>query len=221
MERIIQDGQPWCHQLGRLAKSERSSRQNRLRLIASFCRFIALGPFLAQAEQPPQTNSVTPLTLSESIQLALNHNLDVKIERYVPEIARYNLSLAYADYEPNLTAGGLHSFGLSPGGIDQQNRPFSVTSTKSDAFNAGLTGILPTGLSYTLGGKLSDASGLNPDGPFENTSGSASIQLRQPLLKNFWIDQTRLNIQVNKKRLSMSELALRFQVMTTVTSVEL
>jgi outer membrane protein TolC len=159
--------------------------------------------------------------LLESVQLALEHNLDVKIERYVPEIARYNLGLAYSEYEPALSAGGLHSFNLSPGGIDLQNRPFAGTSTESDSFNAGLVGVLPTGLSYRLGGNVSDASGINPGGPFENTSGIASVELRQPLLKNFWIDQTRLSIRVNKKRLTMSELALRLQIMDTVTRVEL
>jgi hypothetical protein len=48
-----------------------------------------------------------------------------------------------------------------------------------------------------------------------------SIELRQPLLKNFGIDAARLNILVNKKLLGISQLSLRQQIMNTVTSVEL
>src|SRR4029434_10532952 len=58
-------------------------------------------------------------------------------------------------------------------------------------------------------------------GRAEDSLGSASIELRQPLLKNFGIDAARLNIQVNKKLLSISQLSLRQQIMKTVTSVEL
>jgi outer membrane protein TolC len=191
-----------------------------VRSLANSLAAIAL--VLGLAARAQSTNSsTTPLSLMASVQLALEHNLELQIERYVPEIARYNLGLASAEYEPALSAGGLHSFNLSPGGIDVQNRPFPGTSTDSDSFNAGLMGILPTGLSYRLGGNLSDSSGTSPGGPFENSSGSASVELRQPLLKNFWIDSTRLNIRVSKKRLTMSELALRLQIMSTVTSVEL
>ncbi|HVV01220.1 MAG TPA: TolC family protein, partial [Verrucomicrobiae bacterium] len=46
------------------------------------------------------------------------------------------------------------------------------------------------------------------------------LSLRQPLLKNFWIDSTRLQILLDKKTLQSSELDLRYQVMTTVTAVE-
>src|SRR5437773_412590 len=42
----------------------------------------------------------------------------------------------------------------------------------------------------------------------------------QPLLKNFWIDNTRLTIQASKKQLKMSELALRQKIMNVVTTVE-
>jgi outer membrane protein TolC len=55
----------------------------------------------------------------------------------------------------------------------------------------------------------------------ETFSGQAGfLQLRQPLLKNFWIDSTRLQIILDKKNLKISELDLRSQVMTTVTAVE-
>jgi len=57
--------------------------------------------------------------------------------------------------------------------------------------------------------------------PFENVSGSVGLfTLRQPLLKNFWVDNTRLQIYLDRKNLRISELDLRFQVISTVTAVE-
>ena len=45
--------------------------------------------------------------------------------------------------------------------------------------------------------------------------------MTQPLLKNSWIDGPRETIQISKKQLKISELGLRQQVMSSVTSVEL
>ena len=56
--------------------------------------------------------------------------------------------------------------------------------------------------------------------PFENTLGSIGITMTQPLLKNFWIDATRLQILIDKAQLKISELDLRFTVMNTVFQVE-
>ena len=65
------------------------------------------------------------------------------------------------------------------------------------------------------------AYGTRPaDAPFDASSGSASISLTQPLLKNFWIDQTRFNIKVAKNRVKYTELGLKQTIMTIVTTVE-
>jgi hypothetical protein len=45
-------------------------------------------------------------------KIALEHNLDVKIERFTPEIARYDLNLAYAYYEPVFGGSAIHRFQL-------------------------------------------------------------------------------------------------------------
>ena len=110
---------------------------------------------------------------------------------------------------------------LSPGGIDEQNRAFSERRPTAIASPAVSTGCSPSGLTYELGTGFLDSSGSGPDGPFENTEGSAGIRLAQPILKNAWIDEPRLNIKVRRKEINMSELALRGQIMNTVTSVEL
>ncbi len=214
----------------------------------------------AVAASAQTTDSITnSLTLEECIQTALQHNFDVQIKRYTPEIARYNLNVSYGGYDPTYSLSGEHDYSLSPGGIDQQGRPFGGTSSEIDRFNTDLRGLLPWGLTYDLGGSLGDRTGTQlssvPDlsNPMivtnsfvdintgntisfrstnynsisvrvpsqEVTSGNVGVlQLRQPVLKNFWIDSTRLNIVLNKRNLKISDLDLRFQVMNTVTAVE-
>ncbi len=200
------------------------------------------------------------LSLAECIQIALEHNLDVKIERYSPEMARYAVSLSYGAYDPEFSASASHSSTLSPGGIDSQSRPYQGSETETDSFTTGLRGLLPVGMSYNLSLTTSDQHGTRPDfrpdlslpvvrttyltnindpndifavtstnypstilsrSPFESSfARGAILDVRQPLLKNFWIDGTRYNIYIAKNRLKQSEMALRLRIMTTVEAVQ-
>lgn len=57
--------------------------------------------------------------------------------------------------------------------------------------------------------------------PFSSVNGGVGLfQFRQPLLRNFWIDSTRLQVLINRKNLQISELELRAQIMDVVTRVE-
>ena len=169
----------------------------------------------------PTNGVVRPLALSDCFRIALEHNFDVSIARYNPEIQRHNLSADYGVYEPSLGLSGVRSYSETPGGLDAENRPYSGTTTYGDAFNTGLNGLLPTGLSYNFGGTLNGISGTGPGGSLQSDSAAASVNLIQPLLRNAWIDSARRAILVDKKQLKITELALRQQIMSTLTSVEL
>lgn len=165
--------------------------------------------------------NVVELSLADCIKLALEHNLAIQIERIGPEIARYQLQLAYAPYDPLFDFSAVHSYSASPGGTDEENRRFPGTETDRDTFSSGLRGILPTGLTYSLVGDVSRRTGTDPSGNFASSSGQAGIVLRQPLLKNLWIDRTRLEIRLSKNQLKSSELALRLRMMDVMNFVEL
>jgi len=177
---------------------------------------------LGLAREVSGAESSRQVTLDQCIQLALQHNLDIRIVKVNPSIAQYNLDALYADYEPDLSLSGSHSDNTSPTTLDAQNRVVPGTSSGTEAFNATLGGILPTGFSYTLQGRMQETEGLAGAGfPFENANGVVSIQMRQPLLRNFWIDRTRLNIQIGKRNVRRSQQQVRQQIINTVTSVEL
>ncbi len=172
---------------------------------------------------PVTTNAVTVtnMSLQDCIQVGLEHNLDVKIQRYNPELSRFALKSDFGAYDPSFSASGSHDFNQAPGGYDPQGRPYQGTVADNNRGSAGFSGLAPWGLNYSLQGSLSDSYGANQFGPFENVSGTAGfLQLRQPLLKNAWIDSSRLQIILDRRNLKISELQFRSQVINTVTAIE-
>ena len=174
----------------------------------------------AQSTIPATTTDTTlrPITLSATIEQALRHNFDVQIERYSPWLSQYDFRIARAGYDPLFTASGEHSYSKSITSVT------NYSTSYSDFLRSGISGSLPWGMSYDLQSALADNDGRNFSGtssPFQNSGGSeAFVKLTQPLLKNFWTDNTRLAISVAKNRIKFSELALQLQLMSTVTAVE-
>jgi outer membrane protein TolC len=172
------------------------------------------------------TNAAAPraMALQDCIQEALQHNLDVQIERYSPRISLYNLHAAYGGYDPLLNISGQHNYNVSPGSFANLTNTPSSTSDEN-SFKSDIGGVLPWGLQYDFSGNISEqygqyGSSTPPPIPFDSSGGSIGVSLTQPLLKNFWIDDTRLTIRVAKNRLKYSEQGLRQQVITSVTAVE-
>lgn len=181
---------------------------------------------------PIQTRATRALTLDDCIRLALEHNLDIQIQKYNPEIDRFNVDVAYGVYEPVFSFSASKNYSDRPGAVGLLDPtthlpvPTSSTIQEDNAYTPDLKGVLPTGLTYDLSGTL--IRSVTQEGPpahygppvWDASDPGPGITLRQPLLKNLWIDQSRLTIQLNKQLLKMSEQALRLQVMTSVTSVK-
>ena len=178
-----------------------------------------------------QTNgapSARQLSLQDCIQLALQHNLDLQIDRYNPQIALFNLRGDYGAYDPTFSLSGQHDH--NEAGNQLLAGGFIIPGSVSDdnSFNGGLTGATPIGTTYSLQGSTRDQYGHSfgllgsnlVELPFENSGASASISATQPLLKNFLIDNNRLVIRVAKNRLKYSELQLKLQVMLTTSTLE-
>src|SRR5882672_2925888 len=111
-----------------------------------------------------QTNALQfkKLSLEDCIAISVQHNFDVQIRRYDPDLARLTLSIDYGTYDPTLSASGHHDYNRSPGGFDAQGRPFGGTETDDNRFSTALTGTLPWGLNYNVGGNLTDTYGTRP-----------------------------------------------------------
>jgi len=174
-----------------------------------------------------QTNGVPAareMSLQDCVQQALTHNLDVQIQRVNPQISLFNLDSAYAGYDPVFNFSGLHRYN-NTGAEFQSGQRIAGSQYNSDTYSSGFSGGTPWGMTYDLRGSASSTAGNNPwtNGtflPIQNSSGQAGLGLTQPLLKNFWIDGTRLTIRLNKNRLQYSEQGVRGQIISSITAVE-
>jgi HAE1 family hydrophobic/amphiphilic exporter-1 len=168
------------------------------------------------------------LSLQDCFAEALKHNFDVQVEQLNPEISLYNLRSAYGGYDPIFSLSGEHQYNDS-GSVFQNGQHIAGSEYNEQLYSSDLSGGTPWGMTYDLGGNVSRTTGKNAEtvgtniifSPFQNSSGQVgALTLTQPLLKNFWIDDTRLTIRLNKNRLKFSEQGLREQIITTVTAVE-
>ncbi len=173
------------------------------------------------------------LSLADCITQALEHNLDIQIERYNPVIAEATRNVVYGDYDPVVSLRSNHDFNQDPGGLDAQARPYLGSSSDTDSMSASLSGLLPGGLNYSISSFANNTYGSAPRfviigtntitlrSEFEQSRAQFLMgELRQPLLKNFWIDGTRLNLRLRTKDLKVADLNLRLRIINTVGSVE-
>lgn len=180
----------------------------------------------AAAGLPPRKTRV--ISLAECIQLALKNNLDIQIQRYNPTIQEFTLRSDYGAYDPVASFSANKQYADLPGGFDSQTgSPILGTVVEADNYTPTIAGTLPTGLTYELTGTLSRQSVRSTTGtPFwlppswVSDEPGPGIILSQPLLKNLWIDKSRLQIKLDKTQLKITENALKLQIMTTVTSVK-
>jgi outer membrane protein TolC len=185
---------------------------------------------VATAQTNGAAGATREMSLADCIQEAMQHNLDLQIQRYNPQFDLYNLKASYGGYDPTFNFSGQHIYNDS-GAVFQNGEHVAGSAYNADSFSSSFSGALPWGTLYNLGGNASSTKGFNTGTvgtnltpvtlPFQNSSGQVgALTLTQPLLKNFWIDQTRLNIRVARNRLEYTEQGVRQQIITSVTAVE-
>ena len=162
--------------------------------------------------------------MTDCIQIGLQHNLDVQINRISPQVSKYNYSMAYGAYDPTFTASYTYRFNRSQGVTD----PTVSTVTRTgdfygDAVSSGLSMLTPFGGnvrlngSYSRSGRSSEIYGYGND---DNFSSSGSMSISQPLLKNAWIDSTRLQIRTSRNSLQSTRHAYEYSLMGTILAIE-
>ena len=176
------------------------------------------------------TAATHPMSLEDCIQEALQHNLDMQISRFNPQIQLFNVRASYGGWDPTLDVSGSHV--RNDTGPELQNNVLLPASTSDqNIYNSDLSGTLPWGTIYDLNANLTDTRNANfslantnlnlfTNSIAQSDNGSVGITLTQPLLKNFWTDNTRLTIKIAKNLLKSDIQGLRLQVITSVTDVE-
>ncbi|HOW63924.1 MAG TPA: TolC family protein [Candidatus Paceibacterota bacterium] len=179
---------------------------------------VLTGTLAAQDVSPPPP--AIYLSLQDCILKALEQNRDLQIERLNPLIAGATLSAGYGVYDPLLTADAQWSDTADSGGFDPADLSRdAIYQAKANTVVSGLTGLLPFGMTYQLGGTYANSYGTRNTLDFESYNLRTAIAVRQPLLKNFWTDQSRLAIRVNKSDLKITELGVHYLTMSSISQV--
>jgi HAE1 family hydrophobic/amphiphilic exporter-1 len=167
-------------------------------------------------------NRQRPLSLRDALSLALENNKDIEVARENVRIAEFDLLGAHGAYDPRITTQAFYERIESPissflsGGQNGSTIQSDYTGT------ARLEGQSPVlGGSYRLdfsSVKLNtnnQFTALNPQYP---TSLSASYT--QPLWRGLRFDNTRRQIEIARKNLSLSDAQFRQRAIDTITNVQ-
>lgn len=209
-------------ELNRIKQAPNSMQFTKIALLA--CAGFTLTAGAQQSATNPVTmatgeRQVRVITMDECLKLALEKNLDIRIQRVSPELDQLAIGIAKGAYDPSFRFSAVSSYSESPASLVQGTTIGAPQSTVSaSSFSADIAGSLPTGLTYDLNGPLSDRTGTVITDPVHYNS-SPGITLKQPILKNFWIDGTRYQIQLAKNQLKGDQLNLLLQIQTTVNGV--
>lgn len=185
------------------------------RLIALFFVLSSVAALRAQtppAEPTKVTTGAEKLTLADAIQRALAKNYSIKRSTFDVSIAKARVTEQLGIFDPKLTG----SYGYSDSENPQLTGP--ARTERNETYSLGLGGLLPWGLSYSVGANSANArDSLNL--PFDNFASFAGISGRQPLLRDFGLNATTAQIRIAMTGRHISEWQFRQSVIDNVTRV--
>lgn len=164
--------------------------------------------------------AVSDLSLSEAIEIALENNTSIKIERENVEISTGEIKTQQGIFDPILNINSSYSDSKIPtvstfipsGTINQEE--FNISS--------GIEGELPTGTFYNI--LNFSLSRTNTDSPIEDLSPNLFTSLRfslgQELLKDFGLETNLTPIITAKRNSDISRKELEVIISDTLLQVE-
>lgn len=180
---------------------------------------------------PTQSPAVTrigvdesrPLTLPlfDAVKMALEQNREIEVERINVREAEYDLFAAQGAMDVSLGASSFYEHKTVPVGSLLSGGPNGTLTTKTMNYDLSAQQLLPSGAQWLASLTNSRADGnslfasLNPQ---YNTA--LNIQIRQPLLRNFSIDDARRRIHIAKRGLDLSDSQFRQKAIEIVSRVQ-
>jgi outer membrane protein TolC len=159
------------------------------------------------------------LTLNDAIRGALAHNPSLKVENYNRGISRANVTTAWGRFDPSINFRRTYSDNELPTSNTVAGlRPF-ITRYKEDDYRLSLDGVLPGGLSYSLGGQATNQRST-ATGFIDDYVTFGGISVTQPLLRDFGLANLA-TLRIAKADRAISDWDYRQSVIDTVTRVVL
>ncbi len=168
------------------------------------------------AQAAPET---LRLTVDEAVKMALEHNVDLIADRLDPQISDTRVAAAAGAFQPAFNASALSNNQLQPPSSFLIPTP---TRTDVTSTNAGIGQRLPWfGTTYNVGWTTTHTSSnsfLNSFDPLLQSG--LSINLSQPLLRDFKIDPAREQLLVSRTNRDIADTRLRESLVHTAANVK-
>jgi outer membrane protein TolC len=174
------------------------------------------------AVRPPDT---LPLSLMESIALALERNFDIMVEGFNPKIRASDVINEQAEFDPTAVAGFSYIGGKEQvAGAPSRWPPDGTAKVQTSTPLAGVEQRLQLGTRLGLHVSQqhirsnetgSSSRVLNPTDELR-----ATLTFVQPVLRNFGFDVNRSRIRIAETNQEISESSLRDRVIRVVTLVQ-
>ena len=200
------------------------------RILLSIILGLSLYPVASAQEKPmPEmsrvgvdTNQAHPLSLREALAMALENNKDIEVARQNVRIAEFDYRGSQGAYDPRFTTQAFYERIENPissflaGGQNGSTVQTDYTAT------ARLEGQAPKfGGNYHLDfssiklNTNNSFTALNPQYPTV-----LAFSYTQPLWRGLKIDQTRRQIEIARKNLSLTDAQFRQRAIDTITNVQ-
>ena len=182
-----------------------------------------------QASETPPAQGLagsTPtvrLTLDDAVKAALDHNLNIAVQRLNPEINDISVASLWSVYRPTLTSQFATQSQNNPANstLAGSNVAGAAVTTGLTTFNGGISQGVPWGGGSFIGllnNNKQTTSSLNTlYNPTYNTNWS--FQYTQPFLRGRAIDANRQPILVTKIARDISDVQLRATIINTLSNV--
>jgi HAE1 family hydrophobic/amphiphilic exporter-1 len=169
-----------------------------------------------------ETNQTRPLSLREALTMALENNKDIEVARQNVRIAEFDYRGAQGIYDPRFTTQAFYER------IESPISSFLAGGQNGSTIQSDFTGTVRLeGQTPAFGGNYrldfssvnlrtnNQFTALNPQYPT-----SLTFSYTQPLWRGLRIDQSRRQIQIARKNLSLTDAQFRQRAIDTITNVQ-
>jgi outer membrane protein TolC len=180
-------------------------------------RFASGGDIPVAAAQAGGTYS---LSLDDAVKLALEHNLDIQVERLNPQTYDYALAALNSTFQPTVTSAFTSNSQVTLPNSQLTTNAASI-STGNVFWNTGVAQSLKWGgSSYAVGfnNRRTDSSNqFTTRNPSYNTF--INLAFLQPILRGFKTDGVRSQMQITRINQDISEVQLKATITNTLSDV--
>ena len=161
------------------------------------------------------------LPLFDAVKMALEQNREIEVERINVRQAEYDLFAARGATDISLGAASFYEHKTVPVGSVLAGGPNGSLTTKGLNYDFSAQQLLPTGAQWlagftnSRGDSNSQFASLNPQ-----YSTALNIQIRQPILRNFSIDDARRRIRIASRALDLSDSQFRQKAIDIIARVQ-